>query len=134
MTAIVVYVLWLVRHKPMLAFWIGLSSQIVVFVVITGLMVLLGVKRRTSLDLPMPGGGKVSLGIDDAGHAGGGHRNASDTASADADADRPDGAAGSARHSDASAVILAWCLISGMLVCIAAAELACLLAERWGKR
>jgi hypothetical protein len=66
-TAIVIYVLWLLRSKPMLAFWIGLSSQGIVFVVITGLMVLLGVKRKTNLDIPLPGGGRMSLGLDDAG-------------------------------------------------------------------
>jgi hypothetical protein len=67
MTAEVGVVLWLVRHRTMLAFWIGMSAQGVNFIVVTGLMVLLGVKRKTNLDIPLPGGGKVSLGLDDSG-------------------------------------------------------------------
>jgi hypothetical protein len=67
MTAEVVSVLWLVRSNPMLAFWIGMSAQGVNFVVVTGLMVLLGVKRSTKLSIPIPGGGTASLGIDDDG-------------------------------------------------------------------
>jgi hypothetical protein len=67
MTAEVGFVLWLVKSKPMLAFWIGLSAQGVNFVVVTGLMVLIGVKRKTNIEVPLPGGGKASLGIDDEG-------------------------------------------------------------------
>lgn len=67
MTAEVAFVLWLVKTRPMLAFWIGMSAQGVNFVVVTGLMVLIGVKRKTNLDIPLPGGGKASLGIDDEG-------------------------------------------------------------------
>lgn len=67
MTAEVGAVLWLVRRNAMLAFWIGMSAQGVNFVVVTGLMVLLGVKRKTQLEIPLPGGGKASLGIDDEG-------------------------------------------------------------------
>jgi hypothetical protein len=66
-TAIVIYVLWLVRRNPMLAFWIGLSSQGIVLIVVSGLMVLLGIKRKTNLNIPLPGGGSVSLGMDDQG-------------------------------------------------------------------
>lgn len=67
MTAEVASVLWLVRTNPMLAFWIGLSAQAVNLIVVTGLMVLLGVKRSTKLSVPLPGGGTASLGIDDEG-------------------------------------------------------------------
>jgi hypothetical protein len=67
MTAEVAVVLWLVRTNAMLAFWIGMSAQGVNFVVVTGLMVLLGVKRSTKLSVPIPGGGTASLGIDDEG-------------------------------------------------------------------
>jgi hypothetical protein len=67
MTAEVALVLWLVRRNAMLAFWIGMSAQAVNFVVVTGLMVLLGVKRSTKLSVPIPGGGTASLGIDDEG-------------------------------------------------------------------
>jgi hypothetical protein len=67
MTAEVAVVLWLVRTNAMLAFWIGMSAQGVNFVVVTGLMVLLGVKRSTKLSVPLPGGGTASLGIDDQG-------------------------------------------------------------------
>ena len=48
MTLEVAAVLWLVRKNAMLAFWIGLSAQGVNFVVVTGLMVLLGVRRNIS--------------------------------------------------------------------------------------
>jgi hypothetical protein len=67
MTGEVAVVLWLVRTNAMLAFWIGMSAQGVNFVVVTGLMVLLGVKRSTKFTLPLPGGGTASLGIDDQG-------------------------------------------------------------------
>lgn len=50
-TALVVIVLWLVRKNPMLAFWIGFSSQATILIVITGLMWLLGVRRDTEIDL-----------------------------------------------------------------------------------
>lgn len=66
-TAIVIYVLWLVRRNPMLAFWIGLSSQAIVLIVVSGLMVLLGIKRSSKLNIQLPGGGSASLGIDDQG-------------------------------------------------------------------
>jgi hypothetical protein len=67
MTAEVGTVLWLVRTNPMLAFWIGISAQGVNLIVVTGLMVLLGVRRSTKLSVPLPGGGTASLGIDDQG-------------------------------------------------------------------
>jgi hypothetical protein len=67
MTAEVAAVLWLVRKNAMLAFWIGLSAQGVNFIVVTGLMVLLGVKRSTKVSVPLPGGGAASLAIDDDG-------------------------------------------------------------------
>ena len=64
MTGEVGFVLWLVKKNPMLAFWIGLSAQGVNLIVVTGLMVLLGVKRSTHTDVNM-GDTKVSIGIDD---------------------------------------------------------------------
>jgi hypothetical protein len=66
-TGIVIYVLWLVRKSAMLAFWIGLTSQGIVLIVVSGLMVLLGIKRKTNFNIPLPGGGSVSLGMDDEG-------------------------------------------------------------------
>ncbi len=62
MTAYAAAVLWLVRKNPMLAFWLGLAALGIVVVVITGLMVLLGIRRTTDLDLKE---GKVH--IDDLG-------------------------------------------------------------------
>jgi hypothetical protein len=50
--------LWLVRKSPMLAFWLGLAGLVIVTVVITGLMVLLGIRRETDIDLKE---GKVRL-------------------------------------------------------------------------
>lgn len=49
-TAILIAVLWLVRRNPMLAFWIGLSAQAVNLIVVTGLMVLLGIKRTVEME------------------------------------------------------------------------------------
>ena len=45
MTGYAAAVLWFVRRSPMLAFWLGLSAMGIVLVVITGIMVLLGVRR-----------------------------------------------------------------------------------------
>lgn len=45
MTAYASAVLWLVRHSAMLAFWLGLSALGINLIVVTGLMVLLGVRR-----------------------------------------------------------------------------------------
>lgn len=61
-TSITIAVLWLVRRNPMLAFWIGVSGQAITLIVVTGLMVLLGVKRDTSLKAK-----DVSLSISDQG-------------------------------------------------------------------
>jgi hypothetical protein len=52
------FVLWLVRRNAMLAFWIGMSAQASISIVVSGLMVLLGVKRSTNLEIPLPGGGR----------------------------------------------------------------------------
>jgi hypothetical protein len=49
MTGYASAVLWIVRGKPMLAFWLGLSALGIILIVITGLMVLLGVKRNTTI-------------------------------------------------------------------------------------
>ena len=49
MTVYAVAVLWIVKKNPMLAFWLGLASMGIILIVITGLMVLLGVKRRTKV-------------------------------------------------------------------------------------
>jgi hypothetical protein len=49
MTAFTVAVLWFVRKSPMLTFWLGLCAMGIIFVVITGIMVLLGVRRSTHL-------------------------------------------------------------------------------------
>jgi hypothetical protein len=38
-------VLWLVRKNPMLAFWLGAGALLINVIVVTGLMVLLGIKR-----------------------------------------------------------------------------------------
>lgn len=61
-TAIVVTVLWLVRQNPMLAFWIGLSGQGITLIVVTGLMVLLGIKRKVEASGSSTG---ASISIDD---------------------------------------------------------------------
>lgn len=66
MTGEVVFVLWVdtnLWHR----FLIGASAQVVNLIVVTGLMVLLGVKRRTGGEITLPGGSKVSLAIDDSG-------------------------------------------------------------------
>ena len=49
MTAYAAAVLWIVKAKPMLAFWLGLSALGIILIVITGLMVLLGVRRNTTV-------------------------------------------------------------------------------------
>ena len=41
--------LWMVRDHPMFAFWLGLSAQGITLIVVTGLMVLLGVRRNTTV-------------------------------------------------------------------------------------
>ena len=51
MTAIAVWVLWIVRHNPSLAFTLGLAAMGIIVVVITGLMWLLGVRRDTEINL-----------------------------------------------------------------------------------
>lgn len=58
MTAYAGAVLFLVRESPMLAFWLGLSALVIILIVITGLMVLLGVRRTTNVDLKE---GKVQI-------------------------------------------------------------------------
>lgn len=49
MTAYAAAVLWIVKTKPMLAFWLGLAALGIILIVITGLMVLLGVRRNTAI-------------------------------------------------------------------------------------
>src|SRR4051812_16600651 len=51
MTLIAVWVLWIVRHVPSLAFTLGLAAMGIIVVVITGLMWLLGVRRDTEINL-----------------------------------------------------------------------------------
>lgn len=51
MTAIAVWVLWIVRQQPSLAFTLGLAAMGIIVVVITGLMWLLGVRRDTEINL-----------------------------------------------------------------------------------
>jgi hypothetical protein len=67
MTGEVASVMWMVRANTFYEFILGLSAQLINFLVVTGLMVLLGVRRKTALEIPLPGGGKMSLGIDDSG-------------------------------------------------------------------
>lgn len=45
MTGYAAAVLWLVRKSPMLSFWLGLTAMLIILVVITGIMVVLGVRR-----------------------------------------------------------------------------------------
>lgn len=58
MTAYAVAAMWLVKKNPMLVFWLGLSAMVIIFTVITGLMVLLGIRRSTDVDLKE---GKVKI-------------------------------------------------------------------------
>lgn len=51
MTGIAVYVLWLIRGNPSLAFSMGLAAMGTIIIVITGLMWLLGVRRDTEINL-----------------------------------------------------------------------------------
>lgn len=49
-TAIETATMWLVRNNPMLIFWIGMTAPAINLIVVTGLMVLLGVKRNTTVE------------------------------------------------------------------------------------
>lgn len=49
MTVYAAAVLWIVKGKPMLAFWLGIAALAIILIVISGLMVLLGIRRNTSL-------------------------------------------------------------------------------------
>lgn len=49
MTAYAAAVLFLVKNNPWLAFWLGLASMGIILIVITGLMVLLGIRRTTTV-------------------------------------------------------------------------------------
>ena len=60
MTVYAAAVLWIVKRNPMLAFWLGLAALGIILIVITGLMVLIGVKLNTSLKAK-----EVELTIDD---------------------------------------------------------------------
>lgn len=51
MTAITVWVLWIVKEEPEFAFTLGLAAMVIIVVVITGLMWLLGVRRDTEINL-----------------------------------------------------------------------------------
>lgn len=51
MTLISVWVLWIVRGNPSLAFSLGLAAMGIIVIVITGLMWLLGVRRDTEINL-----------------------------------------------------------------------------------
>lgn len=62
MTAMAASSLWLVRKSAMLAFWLGLSAMAIILIVITGIMVLLGVRREIHVKAK-----DVDLGINDAG-------------------------------------------------------------------
>lgn len=62
MTAMAASSLWLVRKSAMLAFWLGLSAMLIILIVISGIMVILGVRRN------MTGKFKdAEIGITDAG-------------------------------------------------------------------
>jgi hypothetical protein len=60
MTGYAIAVLWIVKRNPMLAFWLGLAALGIILIVITGLMVLLGVRRNTAVK-----GGDVEVSIND---------------------------------------------------------------------
>jgi hypothetical protein len=62
MSAYAAAVLWIVKGSPMLAFWLGIAALGIILIVITGLMVLLGVRRSTTLHAK-----SVSLNITDEG-------------------------------------------------------------------
>lgn len=66
MTAEVAFVLW-VDANPWHRFLIAMSAQGVNFIVVTGLMVLLGIKRSTHVDADLPGIGKLGTTIEDKG-------------------------------------------------------------------
>lgn len=51
MTGITVWVLWIVKNNPNLAFTLGLAVMGIIVLVITGLMWLLGVRRDTEINL-----------------------------------------------------------------------------------
>lgn len=67
MSAEVGVAMWIDRRNPILAFWFGMSAQLVNLIVVTGLMVLLGVRRNSKVSIPLPTGGTASLELDDAG-------------------------------------------------------------------
>jgi hypothetical protein len=60
MTAYAAAVLFIVKDKPMLAFWLGLSALGIILLVVTGLMVLLGIKRNIEIQGDKDGG-KVTI-------------------------------------------------------------------------
>jgi len=62
MTVYAAAVLWIVKSNPMLAFWLGVASLAIILIVITGLMVLLGIRRSTTLEAK-----DVKLSINDTG-------------------------------------------------------------------
>ena len=62
MTVYAAAVLWIVKGKPMLAFWLGIAALAIILIVISGLMVLLGIRRNTSLQAK-----DISLNITDQG-------------------------------------------------------------------
>lgn len=64
MTAYAVVVLWMVKGHPMLAFWLGCISLAIVTIVVTGLMVLLGIKRKINVEGDKDG---AKLNIEDTG-------------------------------------------------------------------
>lgn len=51
MTLLAVWVLWIVKDNPSLAFTLGLAAMGIIVIVITGLMWLLGVRRDTEINL-----------------------------------------------------------------------------------
>jgi hypothetical protein len=58
------FALYLVRKNPMLAFWLGVIALAINVIVVTGLMVLLGVRRTIKLKGPHG----EELGMDDYDH------------------------------------------------------------------
>lgn len=60
MTAYAASVLWLVRRNPLLAFWLGLSALGIILIVVSGLMVLLGIRRNVTVKGDR-NGGEVSI-------------------------------------------------------------------------
>jgi hypothetical protein len=55
MTAYAGAALWLVKTSPMLVFWLGVAALVINVIVVTGLMVLLGIKRDVDVNASKDG-------------------------------------------------------------------------------